>query len=228
MIDELSKALALSTQTVDTALGFITNLLGEPTKITGETLSDTLRNWQWKNRVKIASRASEITGKSHASSELMPKGFFLRFIDSSGNIDDEHLQEIWAQLLAESVSCHSQFHALLLNALESLGPEDAKLFNLVLQNSYRETSEQENGDSRDTRYGFAMELGLEVTDGLTRLEIIGLVRPCPSCLRRGSHIYVSSSNPHPHGDLTVLGAYLGKVIGAPEFPVKNKGFSTYW
>ena len=227
MIEELAKALALSTKTVDTAIELFSNVFGTPTQITGEALSDTLRNWQWKNRIKIASRASELTGDQCPPVSLMPKGFFLRFIDYSGNVEDNELQEIWARLLADSTVTHSQFHPLLLSALQGLDPDDARLFDCVMKHAYRETSKQNDDSVKDTRYGFALDPELEVSSGLTRLEILNLVRPCPNCLRMGSHIYVSTSSPRPHGDLTVLGAELGRVLGFQTLPIKNKGYSTY-
>jgi hypothetical protein len=46
---------------VETACNLIESLLGQPFKIAGDALSDQVRLWQWKNRLRIRACVADET-----------------------------------------------------------------------------------------------------------------------------------------------------------------------
>ncbi len=105
----------------------IEKLTDGPVKVAGEMLSDQLYYWQWQNRLRIASKAEKILKKNGVAVQILPKGFFMSFLEKAGNVEESEMQSLWAKLLASAVKSESSRHPLYISILERLTSSDAKL-----------------------------------------------------------------------------------------------------
>lgn len=106
----------------------IENLLGKPCAVAGDLLADQIYAWQWSNRIRIAHKAQEALDKQKVASKVLPPGFLLPLLDAAGNIDDESLQELWANLLASGVQDDTARHPAFIHTLKQMSPSDAEMF----------------------------------------------------------------------------------------------------
>lgn len=222
MYEELIKAITLPGKVVDGAMDLVKKILDEPAEVTGDIITDKLREWQWINRISIAAKANARLKDNPDAVKLMPKGFFMRFLDASGYVEDEELQELWSRLLADAAGGATPLHPILLTSLQGLGVEDARVLNQALSSTYRTIRKNAEGNMVRERFGFKFEGDQTDAAALSRLELLGFVRPCPHCLASGSHIYISHSQKQPYGDVTQLGVELHRILDMPVIPTKDE------
>ena len=131
--DAIAKVTDLARPIVETGCGLIESLLGEPCRVAGQLLSDQVYAWQWKNRIRIAARAQQIIDESKVAPRLLPPGFLLPLIEAAGNAEDESLQEMWANLLANAAKddeCHQRMY---IETLRSVSAHDAAEFSRLIE-----------------------------------------------------------------------------------------------
>lgn len=126
MRDAMIAVTDLAKPLVATGCGLIESLLGEPCKVGGQVLHDTVYAWQWRNRVKIAARAKKMLEDTEIDPRVMPKGFLLPLLDAAGNVEEDTLQRMWASLLAEAVEHEERQHPLYIETLRGLSSSDAR------------------------------------------------------------------------------------------------------
>jgi len=118
---------------VDAACNLIESLLGEPFKVAGDILSDQVKTWQWKNRIRIAERAQTIMLQRKISQRILPPDFLLPLIRECGDTSDETLQEAWARLLCEAMADDTAQQIGFVHTLKELSPNDAKVLNSLVE-----------------------------------------------------------------------------------------------
>ncbi len=85
--------------------------------------------WQWTNRIRMGHRADEIMKLDGIAPKVLPPGFLIPLLDAAGNVDDPELQQMWAQLLASSVSNTSHRHPAFVHVLRELSRDEAVILN---------------------------------------------------------------------------------------------------
>lgn len=125
------QALALSKEIVENGCQLIKCLLSEPFTVCGSAIADRIAFWQWNNRIKIAARAKMIIDSRGWTARLLPDGFFLHFLRECGDVDDERLQEMWANLLASSISDDLHQHPSFIATLRQMSANDARVLTIV-------------------------------------------------------------------------------------------------
>jgi hypothetical protein len=130
-IDALEKALDLGKPVVETACELIKNLLGKPCLAIGLLLEDTIYAWRWRNRIRIAHKASVIMQRDHVAAGVLPPGFLLPLLEKAGDVDDEDLQDIWARLLASGAESETHRHPAFVTVLHQLSHDDTTVLRLV-------------------------------------------------------------------------------------------------
>lgn len=85
------------------------------------------------NFLKVAQLADEYYKDSDKrdSNKIYDFDWFLRFYENVGNISDQHMQEIWAKILAGEISNPGTHSIHLLEILKYLSKKDAELFEKV-------------------------------------------------------------------------------------------------
>lgn len=142
-VARLSEAIRdLAKPDVETGMRLFEGLFGQPCRIAGEMLGDQLYAWQWKNRSKNAEKVSKIMEEDQVGQRVLPTGFSLELFDAAGNVEDQNLQDLWANLLASAVADEDKAHPMLVNRLRQLAPAGARmLFSMSqLRREDKETS----------------------------------------------------------------------------------------
>lgn len=137
----MAAGLGVAKPIVETGCTLLENLLGQPAKVAGGMLADSLYAWRWENRVKVAHRAKQIMERDGVAARVVPKGFLLPLVEAAGNVEDPDLQEMWAQLLASGVADDENQHPMFVDTLRRLNRSDAlylkKLIDRSQSHAYR-------------------------------------------------------------------------------------------
>lgn len=183
----IGAALALSEPVVKSGCKLMEDLLGKPCEVVGGMLTDQLYAWQWRNRIRIANRAKEILEKEGVAASVMPTGFFLPFLNASGNTEDPTLQELWAQLLASAATNETHRKIAFIKRIEELTSEEALMLASIYSAECRAThvnltfdGDNITGHETDhlgktTSYFFPRGLVAQLIDCGPHLNAIGLV-----------------------------------------------------
>lgn len=167
----LKQALDLPEKILDLGCGLVRDLVGEPVKVAGGMLGDQVYWWQWRNRVRIASRAAEIIERDGIARRIVPPSFLLPLLDDAGNVEDPDLQAMWARLLASGVAADEHQHPMWIKILAQMSAEDARKFASICAHA----------DALGTPFGKRTEPPLFADDAPddaeARLASLGLIIP---------------------------------------------------
>jgi hypothetical protein len=111
---------------VEAGVQFIRDLLGQPIKIAGGMIADSVYLWKLENRVRIAEQAKATLKRKGIPPRQVATGFLLPLLDAAGNVDQPDLQELWAQLLARGVEKDDAQHPAFIETLRRMSAEDAR------------------------------------------------------------------------------------------------------
>ena len=87
------------------------------------------------NFLSVAKKADKIYAKmEHSESENTQHDFdwFMRFYEIVGNISDEKIQSIWANIMAGEINSPQSYSLKTIDILKNLGKKEAKLFTEIL------------------------------------------------------------------------------------------------
>ena len=91
-------------------------------------LEDQIYAWQWTNRIRIANKAQKIMDANDIAPKVLPPGFLVPLLEAAGNVEDDTLQEMWAQLLVSGVEDQSNQHPAFITLLKEFGSDEALIF----------------------------------------------------------------------------------------------------
>ncbi len=138
--DIIAKALDLAKPIVETGCELVECVLGKPCKVAGDMLADQIYAWQWSNRLRILEKASKQIQELKGDKESIPTGFFLAALDSCGNIENEDLQGMWANLIANSARSKKDAHPAFIDALKTLSGDEARVLQEIANGDVLEWS----------------------------------------------------------------------------------------
>lgn len=171
----LIKALA---KPIDTACKLFESLLGQPVEVAGQAVADQIQAWQWSNRVRIAEKVeSRLEAHSVARRVLLPD-FLLPLIRDCGDAGDEHLQDLWADLLVSAIENQDAEHVAFLKTIGQFSPTDARVLKTMLTIGYRKRNERAKA--------IADELGIDesaVKVSLASFDHLGFFTPTQRALK---------------------------------------------
>lgn len=174
----LVEALKALGRPVDTACNLIEALLGEPFKIAGDALSDHVRMWQWKNRLRIMDRADEIMRQRAIQNREMNPEFLLPFVRECGDASSKSLQETWARLLTAAIENESNEHIAFVNTLRNLTATDVQVINCMIGLGYMDRDQR--ADAIAAQLGIATE---RVRLAIHNCEHLGFFTPTQKRLK---------------------------------------------
>lgn len=125
VVKEIGKPIA------ETGCGLLRALLGKPCEIAGEMISDELYRWQWQRRIEILEKAQQRLTARGLNAKVLPKGFFLSYLQHAGEIEADELQELWANLLASAVESEANQHPSFVHVLKQLSVLEARILAAV-------------------------------------------------------------------------------------------------
>jgi hypothetical protein len=100
-------------------------LLGEPCESLGGLFAGGIREFKVENLKKIFVKAAE---KITVVTEIPPKAFMVPFVEAVQNVEDENLQDMWAELLASAAQDETAQQVRYVNVLSQMDAADAELF----------------------------------------------------------------------------------------------------
>ena len=71
--------------------------------------------------------------KDSTAAKVLPKGFLLPLIEAAGNVEDDSLEDLWAQLLASGAKDATAQHPAFIDALRRMNVEDARVLKELAQ-----------------------------------------------------------------------------------------------
>lgn len=161
----IAKATDLAKPVVETGCDLIARLLGKPCDVVGNMLADQVYAWQWRNRIRIADKAQKILREVNVNPHVLPPGFLLPLLVAAGNTEEESLQDMWANLLANAAHDVALQQRMYIYTLERLSPDDASVFGELAAeaSAYGRTMSRKPwffDDSDDRAYGRLLAHGL--------------------------------------------------------------------
>ena len=209
---EVASALAMSPQVVETACRLTERLLGKPCDVAGELLADTIYGWQVRNRLRIIGKVQRLLEEKGVSPRIIPEGFLVPLLRDAGNVDQEHLQDLWAQLLASAVADDEYQHPGMVNVLSQMTVLDARLYELIVCVTKSELDSDESRNAVEALVEGASVKALIVS--IRNLVRLGL---CNDVLGGNLTILEHVRNTG-RLELTTFGAVFAEAVTGKRFP----------
>lgn len=95
---------------------------------------DWIKEWRWKNLVKIAERVRIKCKESGLNPNQVAPKFLSQFFEESSLEEDETLQDMWANLLLNR-SADPTTNSYYITILKNLEPIEAELINMLFSQS---------------------------------------------------------------------------------------------
>lgn len=151
-------------------------------------LNDNIKFKRWKNIVKITQEAEKIRQKHNLKSIPLPLKTSIGYIEAASLEEDETLQELWANLLANTTAETSSTNGIYVSILKELTTVEARVLNILYTNMNRMKKERELKFSSTRKELLIKEIRKHnsdwelILDNLMRLRLIKLADKSPSRL----------------------------------------------
>lgn len=146
---EISKAAGKGLDAAQTAGGFFGKYLAGPLEETSGILTDRLRFIRWERQVRLARRAQQILAEHglEAPNRKLPLSIGVPLIEAASLEEDDELQDLWAQLLANCGDADSgvRLKRSYITILQDMGSLEAKLLDRIA-NAPAEFRKSDRGD----------------------------------------------------------------------------------
>ncbi len=121
MEEELNKKL------VEKGLEYADDIIKPPLKEVGGIFTDTVRFWRYRNQLRIAAKAKDLHVEYGLSTKKIPVKTLASLMEYSSLEENEVLQDMWANLLANSTDSNKEFdgHFTLITILKEITFEEA-------------------------------------------------------------------------------------------------------
>ncbi|HBE69146.1 MAG TPA: hypothetical protein DDW52_13430 [Planctomycetaceae bacterium] len=126
-----NEILGIAKPIVETASNLLERLAGKPCEIAGEIVADQLYAWQCARRISIFNKASENLKRERIDPRTIAPGFLMPLLEAAGNIDDEELQKLWANLLVSAVESDSAQVSNYIETLRGITRVEAQLLTSI-------------------------------------------------------------------------------------------------
>ena len=100
-------------------------LLEQPVDVAGGIAADELSYWRWRNRIHILDRVQRIAEARGIPIQKPSRQFSLMWLNDAGLIEEEVLQQLWAELLVSAMHEKDGEHPSFIDTLKRLGPHEA-------------------------------------------------------------------------------------------------------
>lgn len=104
-------------------------LLGRPLLVAGDLLADEVYRMQCENRIRILHKLKVKLEESGTPPVTMPPGFVVAAVEAMGNVEEDDLQHLWANLLRSAMADQDKRSPMYLGVLRQLGSREAAWFS---------------------------------------------------------------------------------------------------
>jgi len=108
-------------------------IIEPPLKEVGGLFADQVRYWRYKNQLTILAKAKKLHEKHGISPRKIPVKTLVNLLEYSSLEEDETMQDIWANLLANATNAENDYkgHNRLIHVLKELSTEEAIVLNYM-------------------------------------------------------------------------------------------------
>lgn len=96
-------------------------------------MADHVYAWQTANRIRILERTRRLIEKRSLDPRMVATGFLLPALEAMGSVENDDLEELWAQLLAEAINNESSQKLIHIETLRRLSPHDAIILSRLAE-----------------------------------------------------------------------------------------------
>lgn len=133
---EIGKATGKGIDAAQTAGGFFGKYLAAPLEEASGILTDRLRYTRWERRARLIQRAQIFLQAQgcEAPTRRLPLGIGVPLIEAGSLEDDDALQDVWAQLLANGADANFEqgIRRAFVTILSDLTSLDAKILSMIV------------------------------------------------------------------------------------------------
>jgi hypothetical protein len=172
-------------QTIQKAYEYADQIVKPPLKQIGCLFADKVRYWRYKNQINILAKAKALHEKKGISPHQIPVKTLVNMIEYSSLEEEENMQELWANLLANATNSENPYndHNRLIHILKELSSDEAlilkHLYNLFNEEGIKQFNEEFFNDlykENPEEYPFLSKENTEnhslIIDNLMRLNLI--------------------------------------------------------
>jgi len=191
-VEEMSKALAesakfgtTSVEATQKMLGFLSKVFNEPIETTVGIIGDKLKFIRWQRQLRMADEVYGILRQRGVDkTRPIPPKFAISMLEQSSLEEDNELQDIWCNLIANSLdpSFNSEIRYAFIEIIKGLTPLDSKIlyfvYNRVLNKSLfceDETQRHETMQSRTVQISRIQE-NIDASEEYIRISVSNLIR----------------------------------------------------
>lgn len=173
------------TEAVARAFDWLDLAVKPPLKEVGLLIADKVRYWRYKNQLNIVLKARAMHEEKGISPRHIPIKVLASLLDYSSLEEDPDLQNMWANLLANSLdpSFEASYHAIFVSLLNELTPQDVRILDslvaLSTDDKYGLIAEQSYFECEEIEENLGEYLDL-VGVSLCNLERLKLINQLPA------------------------------------------------
>ncbi|WP_318471069.1 Abi-alpha family protein [Photobacterium leiognathi] len=184
-----------NSETKAVVVKFVEKVVGPSADALGGILGDQLKSWRASNLDRIHSKwRAKVTkkGTSEACLEVLPFGDAFRVIDAASLEENESVQELWAQIIANAMDPDKEitFKKPYIDILKSLSEVDAIVLGSFIDHATKLPPIALDEAGKDKYREFAKQVECKVgsldqreilssLDNLIRLKVISYVATYP-------------------------------------------------
>ncbi|MGW9332764.1 Abi-alpha family protein [Bosea sp. NPDC055594] len=134
---EIGKATSRGIDAAQTVGGFFGKYLAGPLEQTAGMLEDRLRFTRWERQLRLRRRAQEFLEAQGQSgpTHKVALNFGVPLIEAASLEENDELQDVWAQLLANAASNEAGIQRLpaFVSMLKDMSPLDARILRMAVR-----------------------------------------------------------------------------------------------
>ena len=137
-MNNLLEQINLPKMIIDKSEALLKTLLGEAAQETGHLIGDQIRLYRFRNQVSILAKAQDILGKKGITANSVSIKTLIPMIENASLEEEVSLQEMWANLIANTSadeSPNSSLHSICSDILKGITPNDALFLRVLLMES---------------------------------------------------------------------------------------------
>jgi len=198
-VQEVAKTSGKLVEATEKVGGFISKIIGGASTQVGGILEDWAKFYRYKNLLRIADKVEAIHAQRKIEGKTipLPPRTAIPMLESASLEDDEILQKVWAQLIANSTDPNfkESFHPGYIEIIRQMSPNEAiildaflkiKSFPILFKNHISEKHRSEE------RFGWLYSEELELSYEGVYVSYLGFCQELP--LKQPSEVRVYLDN----------------------------------
>lgn len=152
--------------------------IANPLNAAGDLIADYIKDWQWKNRVRICERTVKLIEERGIAKRVLPPDFVIPVLELAGNAGNENLQTAWSHLLAAAIENEQGEHIAFATVLSQMNATDARVLESMINLGYRHPKERALAIAED------IDVSVEIVRlSLSNAQRLGFFTPTQKRLR---------------------------------------------